>query len=208
MLLLFFVRLSQRSGNEHRTRYILAGILISSAADAGLMILKTAADPERELAAIEFWTMGSFASITDKRFLIMAAVAIPALVLLFLFNKQTLILSRGSVEARSVGLSPALWQAILLLLAALAVAAVVSTVGVIGFVGLIVPHMALALVKKRGKAFLFLCFIIGAGITVLSDLLARTLVPKAELPVSIFCVGFAVIWFACIFTRGKVREGD
>lgn len=47
--------------------YILAGIIVSSVADAGLMCLKTAADPERELAAIEFWAMGSLSAITAAK---------------------------------------------------------------------------------------------------------------------------------------------
>ena len=207
LLLLLLVRLSGSAGAEQKSRYLLAGILVSSAADAGLMILKTAADPERELAAIEFWTMGSFAALTAQKFILMALSSLPPLILLFLFSRQALILSRGREEARAVGVSPALWQSILLFLTTWAVAGVVSTVGVIGFIGLIVPHMALAIGRKRSGGFLPLCFLIGAILTVISDLLARTAVSGSELPVSIFSVGFAVIWFACLFCTGKVTEG-
>lgn len=207
-LLLLFVRLSGSAGAEQKSRYLLAGILVSSAADAGVMILKTAADPERELAAIEFWTMGSFASLTAQKLILMALSSLPPLILLFLFSRQALILSRGREEALSVGVSPAFWQTVLLFLTTWAVAGVVSTVGVIGFIGLIVPHMALAIGGKRGRGFLPLCFLIGAILTVLSDLLARTTVPGSELPVSIFSVGFAVIWFAWLFCSGKVTKED
>jgi len=206
--LLLLVRLSGFSGTEQRGRYLLAGILVSSAADAGVMILKTASDPERELAAIEFWTMGSLASITDRRFLLMALSSVPPLILLFLFSRQALILSRGREEARAVGLSPARWQMILLLLSTWAVAGVVSTVGVIGFVGLIVPHIALNVTHSRAKPFLPVCFLMGAALTLLSDLLARTVLTGSELPVSIFCVGFAVLWFLWLFCRGKVMGGE
>jgi len=205
-ILLLLVRLSGSAGAEQKGRYLLAGILVSSIADAGVMILKTAADPERELAAIEFWTMGSFASVTIPKFLSMLFSALPPLILLCLFSRQAFILSRGSEEARSVGVSPSLWQTILLILTTWAVAGVVSVVGVIGFVGLIVPHMSLAVGGRRGRNFTMLCFCIGAAVTVLSDLLARTLMTGVELPVSIFCVGFAVIWFAFLFCHGKGTE--
>jgi len=208
ILLLIFVRLSSRAGAEEKGRYILSGILISSAFDAGLMVLKTVADPERELAAIEFWIMGSFASMTSEKLIVMALSSLPPLALLFLFSRQALILSRGADEARSVGVSPKIWQAVLLLLSTLAVAGVVSCVGVIGFVGLIVPHMALAVSKKRGFTHLLLCFVIGAIITVISDLLARMLFEGAELPVSFFCIAFAILWFAVLFCRGKVMGGE
>jgi len=205
-ILLLFVRLSGSA--DHRSRYVLAGILVSSAADAGVMILKTAADPERQLAAIEFWTMGSFAAVTAQKLPVMALSALPPLVLLLLFSRQALILARGSEEARAVGVSPALWQTLLLTLTTWAVAGVVSIVGVVGFVGLIVPHMALALYRRRSGGYLTLCFLMGSVLTVLSDLLARTLFPGRELPVSIFCVGFAVLWFIWLFCRGKVMGGD
>lgn len=200
-MLFLFVRVSGRT--ERRSTYLLAGILVSAAADAGLMILKAAADPERELAAIEYWTMGSFAAVTAEKALTAACFSLPPLLFLMLFSRQALILSRGSEEARAVGVSPAVWQPLLLLLSTLAVAGVVSAVGVIGFVGLIVPHIALALGGSRGRGFLPLCFGVGGCLTVLSDLLSRTLVPGAELPVSIFCVGFAVLWFAFLFCRRK-----
>lgn len=201
--LLLFVSSAGRAGAERKSTYLLAGILVSAAADAGVMILKTAADPERELAAIEYWTMGSFAAVTGEKALLTACFSLPPLLLLLLFSRQALILSRGSEEARAVGVSPAVWQTVLLLLSTFAVAGVVSAVGVIGFVGLIVPHIALALGGSRGRGFLPLCFGIGSSLTVLSDLLSRTVISGAELPVSIFCVGFAVLWFAFLFCRGK-----
>jgi len=206
-VLLLLVRLSGKAGTERRGRYLLAGIIVTSAANAGVMVLKTVADPERELAAIEFWTMGSFAAMTAQKLGVMALTSLPPLVLLLLFSRQALILSRGREEARSLGVSPALWQTLLLLFSTWSVAGVVSGVGVIGFVGLIVPHIALSLGGKRSRGFLPLCFLLGAILTVLADLLARTLADGAELPVGIFCVGFAVVWFVWLFCR-RSGEGE
>ena len=39
---------------DRTATYVLAGILVSALAEAGVMLLKTLADPEKELAAIEY----------------------------------------------------------------------------------------------------------------------------------------------------------
>ena len=52
---------------ERTGSYLLAGVIVSSLAEAGLMTLKVMADPERELAAIEVWTMGSLSAMTADK---------------------------------------------------------------------------------------------------------------------------------------------
>ena len=51
-----------RSG-KHQT-IVLAGIAVHSLAQTALMLLKLTADPEQELAAIEYWIMGSLNGIS------------------------------------------------------------------------------------------------------------------------------------------------
>ena len=78
MSLVFVLLLVHSARLEQAGSYILAGIIVSSLADAGLMVLKIMADPEKELAAIEFWTMGSLAGITaDKLFSNVLFIVIP-----------------------------------------------------------------------------------------------------------------------------------
>ena len=43
---------------------VLAGIAVHSLAQTGLMCLKLTADPERELASIEYWIMGSLNGVS------------------------------------------------------------------------------------------------------------------------------------------------
>ena len=63
--------LTRASGSRGTGAMVLSGVLISALMKMGVMLLKTFADTEGELAAIEFFTMGSFADIT--------AAALPAL---------------------------------------------------------------------------------------------------------------------------------
>ena len=190
--LLFVLLLVRAAGGEGLGTYILAGIVISAVADAGLMVLKTVADPERQLAAIDFWTMGSLASVSASRMLPALAVALPALLLLMLLRRPTTMLSLGGEECRAMGLSPNVWRGILLTLATLSVSATVAVTGVIGFVGLIAPHAARLLYRRRGGGYLPLCALLGAILLTVADLCARSLGGGAELPISIFTVAAGV----------------
>lgn len=182
LLLVYF------SGMEKMGSYILAGIVVSSLADAGLMLLKFMADPERELAAIEFWTMGSLGAVTgEKLFPQVLFVTIPMVVLLCC-SRQAVMLSLGTEHARSLGLSPGLWRAVFLGLSTLMIAGVVSITGVIAFVGLIAPHIAFMLRRRRNTGYFVLCALVGSEILLIADILARSLYGGAELPLSILTV--------------------
>ncbi|MDO4270591.1 MAG: iron ABC transporter permease [Eubacteriales bacterium] len=210
LLSLALVLLLVRAARIERTgTYILAGIIVSSAAEAGLMVLKTMADPERELAAIEFWTMGSLASVTADKARLTALCVLAPLLLLLLFRRQTAMLSLGEEAARGMGLDPAFWRTLLLVLTTLMVAAVVSVTGVIAFAGLIAPHIAFLLARRRGGPYLALCALVGADILLAADMLARSLSKGAELPLSILTILFAVPVLALLLCRGKGgRYGD
>mgnify|MGYP000471262779 CR=1 FL=1 len=88
--LLLVLALVRWAGMERTGAYILAGVIVSSAADAGLMVLKTIADPEGELAAIEFWTMGSLSAMTGDKLRGAASAILIPLALLLLFGPHPL----------------------------------------------------------------------------------------------------------------------
>ena len=71
-----------------------------------------------------------------------ALLAAGCALVLWLVRKPILMLSLGESAARSLGLDPALWRALVLSLTTLMVAAVVSVCGAVAFVGLIAPHIA------------------------------------------------------------------
>jgi len=202
--LILVLLLVHYAGGERIGTYILAGIIISAAADAGLMLLKALADPERQLAAIDFWTMGSLASVSAERFIPLAAAAVPSLVLLLLFHRPAVMLSLGSEECRAVGLSPDLWRCVLLTLSTFAVSASVSVTGCIGFVGLIAPHIVRFLYRSRSGAYLLYCGLAGSILLTAADIAARTAGNGAELPISIFTVAAGVpVLILLLCTRGR-----
>jgi iron complex transport system permease protein len=52
----------------------------------------------------------------------------------------------------------------------------------VGFVGLVVPHLVRSAGVRRHRELLVASAIAGATLVVLADLLGRTLLPPAELP--------------------------
>lgn len=202
-LVLFLVK---STGGKQITTYILAGIIISSLADAGIMILKYMADPLSELASIEFWTMGSLAAITlDKTLLAIASSIIPFGLICFM-HQPIVILSLGDENARYIGLNARVWRMVILLLTTWMVASVIAITGVIAFVGLIAPHITYLILKKRTGCFYITSGLIGAIIIVFADMLSRTLISGIELPLSVFTILFSapLLLFWMYRQRGKI----
>ena len=137
-LVIFLVNTTR---GKQLSTYILAGIIISSLADAGIMMLKYMADPLGELASIEFWTMGSLASITLDKTLLSLLLGIIPFILLCLAHRRIVILSLGDENARYLGLNARGQRFIVLLLTTWLIASVIAITGVISFVGLIAPHI-------------------------------------------------------------------
>ena len=201
--LLLVLALVRWAGMERTGAYILAGVIVSSAADAGLMVLKTIADPEGELAAIEFWTMVSLSAMTGDKLRGAASAILIPLALLLLFRRQALTLSLGEEGARALGLEPRRWRGLLLGLTTLMVAAVASVAGVIAFLGLIAPHIAFLLLGRRGGPYLPLCALMGGAILLAADLLARGFSQGTELPLSIWTVLFGAPVLTALLLRGR-----
>lgn len=200
MASLVLVLLLVKAARLERTgSYILAGVIVSSLAEAGLMVLKTMADPERELAALEVWIMGSLSAMTGEKLPIPAVAVVGCSALLLLLRRPILMLSLGSEHARGMGLDPVFWRGILLGLTTWMVAAVVSITGAVAFVGLIAPHIAFLLLRRRGGPYLLLCGLVGGGILMCADLPARIF----TMPLSIFTVLMAIPVLGVLLWRRK-----
>lgn len=192
-----------RSG-RHGT-IILAGIAVHALAQTALMCLKLMADPERELASIEYWMMGSLNGISGYSMGGNLALCLLCLLLLFLLHRQTLLLSAEEGEARMMGVPVGKMRLLVLLAATLAVSCVISLSGLISFVGLLAPHGARLLAKGSRRGVLFAGGLLGGILLTGADLLARSLGPS-ELPVSIFTSLFGAPFLIFLIIRGR-REG-
>ena len=135
---------------------VLAGIAVHALAQTALMALKLTADPEKELASIEYWIMGSLNGIRLDSLLPNLPICLGCVLALFLLHRQIVLLSAREDEAKMLGVSVTVLRLLVLLLATLCVAAVVSLTGLISFVGLLAPHGARLLTKRNHRGVMFL----------------------------------------------------
>lgn len=189
-----------RSGKN--STIVLAGIAVHSLAQTILMCLKLTADPERELASIEYWIMGSLNGISAYAIgpnLILCVFCVTGL---FLLHRQIILLSAEEGEARMLGVSVGALRLIVLLIATLVVAAVVSLSGLISFVGLLAPHGARLLTKNNRMETMLLSGLLGGVLLCGADILARS-VAATELPVSIFTSILGAPFLIFLIVRGR-----
>ena len=193
-----------RSGRN--STVILAGIAVHAFAQTILMSLKLIADPEKELASIEYWIMGSLNGINSSSIGINVALIVISMIILIVLHRQALILASEEGEAKMLGLNVNGSRLLVLMTATVAVASVVSMTGLISFVGLVAPHVAKRLTRNNSISTMVLCGIVGACLLEAADILARS-VAATELPVSIFTsiIGVPFLVFI-IFKGGKGHE--
>lgn len=170
---------------KSKSTIVLSGIAVNSVAQTVLMLLKMTADPDKELASIEYWIMGGLNAITLREVPSVVVICITCMFILTLLYRQILLLSAEEEEASLLGVSVGKMRAVILVLATVMVASVVSVTGVISFVGLLAPHIARLIMKDNRVATLWLSGIVGGSLLLLADMLARTIFVN-ELPVSVF----------------------
>lgn len=192
--------LTKLSTSKGISTFVLAGIVIGSIAEGLIMMLKFFADPERQLAAIEFWAMGSFASITQEKVLSILPYFIIGIVLLILLRWQVNILSLNDDEVRSLGVSVGLVRFFVILAATLVVASIVCITGLVAFIGLIAPHIGRMITKRNDFYTTIFSGIIGGIILMIADTLARS-IGTSEIPISILTTFIGAPFLAYLMAR-------
>ncbi len=163
---------------------VLSGVIVGGAMSSILGFIKYVADPDTQLAAITYWTMGSFSYVTlDEIGSVLWTMIIP-MIILFAMSWWLDILSMGESEARSLGANIKLVRNIAIACATLMTASSVCISGTIGWIGLVIPHFARMLVGPNNTKLIPAAGLIGGIFLLLVDTLTRT-IGVAEMPVSI-----------------------
>lgn len=113
------------------------------------------------------------------------------------------VLAVGDVEATALGLPTDRVRLVVVALATLGTAAVVSVSGLIGFVGIVVPHAVRLTVGTSYRAVLPLSVLLGAAFLVLADVLARTVLSPAELPIGVVTAFVGGPFFLIVLRRSR-----
>jgi iron complex transport system permease protein len=129
-------------------------------------------------------------------------VAIASLVIL-LHRRQLDVLSVGDEEAATLGVNVPRVRLVLVVAATLGTAAAVSVAGLIGFVGIIVPHAIRLAGPSSYRMLIPLSLVIGAGFLVLADVVARTALSPAEIPIGVVTAFCGAPFFAVVMRTSR-----
>ena len=139
--------------------------------------------PDDRLRGIVFWLTGDLNGAATPWAALAALVL--ALAVCVPVAPQLNVLLRGDALASSLGVPAARLRLRIYVVASIAAAASVTTAGTIGFVGLVVPH-ALRLVLGNDQRMLVPASALAGGVAVMgADLVARTAIAPAQLPVGV-----------------------
>lgn len=205
VVLMLVILLVRATGATHTTTYILAGIIMKALTEAGIMLLKYFADPEKELAAIEFWSMGSFGAITASKLQVVLPPFFLGLAGVLLLWRQVGLLGLEEEESRALGVRVGLVRIAVLGFSTLMVSSILSMTGLISFVGLIAPHIARLALRRRSFASCMMASLAGAFLLLMADSLARSL-HGGELPISILTTLIGVPFMVQFMRKRRLQR--
>ena len=190
--------LARLSGNWNPLRLLLTGIVLASGWGAVISFM-LAISPSRELPGMLYWLMGDLAYA--QGFSLPWVTLLLVLLILQPLGRSLNVLSRGSLQAASLGMAVPRVEGLIYLLAALMTAVAVTVAGSIGFVGLLVPHALRLLFGYDQRLLLPACALAGGSLLVLADTLARSLLAPQQLPVGVITALIGVPAFLWLLSR-------
>lgn len=187
------------------TSLLLVGLMVNWMLGSIISILGILAQ-QQNLQLFYTWTLGSFSGITwdSTRYLyiIIPSVAIAS----FLIHKKLDAFLLGEDYASSMGVSTKRLQRLSIILSSVLAAIVTAIAGPVGFIGIAGPYLA-RLTARSGshKTIIPLSILYGALLTTCADILARTVMPPIDLPITIITtmVGAPVVVLLLVKRKGE-----
>jgi len=203
---LVVLRLATDRGRIDVATMLLAGIAINAACGA-LIGLATYASDEAQLRSLTMWSLGSIGGSTWTNTSIVAACILPGVIWLVRQAGALDVFALGMREASHLGIDVKRTQRGVVLMSALIVGAGVGFTGMIGFVGLVVPHLLRLAVGPSHRWLLPASVLAGASLLLGADLIARTIVAPAELPIGVVTAILGAPFFVFLLLRAKRTGG-
>lgn len=197
---------SRANGRTEVVTLLLTGIAVNAFAGAGLaFVLFATSTANRE--QIVFWQLGSLGGSLWREVLVVAAVAVAGVIVSIVLGRRYDLLALGERNARHLGLDVERLRLVSIVVVALLTGVAVAFVGIIAFVGLVVPHVMRMLLGPRHRGLIVFSALGGAVLMLAADLLARTVVSGAELPIGMLTSLVGGPFFFFLLWRQRRRSG-
>ncbi|HMO56154.1 MAG TPA: iron ABC transporter permease [Roseiflexaceae bacterium] len=183
------------------TTLLLAGVAIGTLTSAAstFILLRLSSQTARILAFL----LGGYATGGWEPVLTVVPFALVGFVTLVVCARPLNLILFDEFQARQLGIDVERLKLLVIIAATLMTAAAVAFSGLVGFAGLIVPHTIRLLVGADHRRLLPLAALGGATFLLLADLLARTLIAPAELPLGVVTAAVGAPFFLYLLRRAK-----
>jgi iron complex transport system permease protein len=187
---------------------VLMGLNVSLlfAALTGLVVFLSR--DEGQLSRMALMLLGGLWQVSWTPLAVIAPLTALTVAISLLFGRQLDLLALGETDAKRLGVNVETTGTIVLLTSCLLTSLAVCLAGVVAFVGLVVPHAARRLVGPAHAALLPASAFLGAILVVLTDTLARSVVPPNELPLGVVTSLIGVPCFLLVVRSLRSRSGE
>ncbi|MEM0937104.1 MAG: iron ABC transporter permease [Pseudomonadota bacterium] len=199
---LVLYRVSTRNGRTSVGVMLLAGIALGALAGALSGILVYMAD-DAQLRDLTFWGLGSLAGATWAKVAAAMPLILLALVVAPFLARSLNGLALGEAAASHLGIPVQRMKSVAILTVAGATGAAVAVSGGIGFVGIVVPHLLRIAIGPDHRYLLLNSALLGAALLVTADMISRSIIAPAELPIGIVTATLGGPFFLWILLRNR-----
>ena len=180
---------------------VLAGVTVASFLTAVQTFVQQ--QNVQTVQEVYSWLLGRLATSGWHEVLIVLPYAVVSWVVILLHRRLLDVLAVGDEEAAALGVRVARVRLVVVVAATIGTAGAVAVSGLIGFVGIIVPHTIRLLAGGSYRLLLPLTILLGAGFLVFTDVLARTIISPAELPIGVVTAFFGAPFFAVVLRASR-----
>jgi len=198
--------MSRANGKTEVVTLVLTGIAVNAVTSAGLALLVFIGDTQAR-EEIVFWQLGSLNGAMWADVAVVLPVVIVGVLVSILLARRLDLLSLGERSARHLGLNVEALRIGTIVLVALLVGAAVAFTGIIAFVGLVIPHLMRMIIGPAHLPLLIASTLGGALLLLTADLVARTAVPFADLPIGMLTSLVGGPFFFWLLRRTRARSG-
>lgn len=184
---------------------LMSGIALNFFFSSFILLIQYLLDFTETLSVLR-WLMGGLTVSGYNEIIFLLPLYIFFVIVTFLIKNELILISGGDQFAHSKGLNVKKFRIFIFITVSFLVGVVVSIAGPIGFVGLIVPHISRLIFKNDFKAVVYFTLFIGGLLLVVTDFLARVLIPPVEIPVGIITAFMGAPFFLFILIS-KLKKG-
>ena len=198
--------LSRAGGRTEVVTLVLTGVAVNAIAFSLIAFLTFVADPQAREQII-FWQLGSLNGSTWSAVYAAAPFCGVGLLVALALARRLDLLALGERSARHLGVRVERLRLTVVVVVALLVGSGVAFTGIVGFVGLVVPHLIRMVTGPGHRSLLPASALGGAVVLVAADLLARTAVDNADLPLGMLTATVGGPFFFWLLRRTRTRQG-